>query len=565
MADIFIKLVNMSIAAGWLILAVIILRLVLYKAPKWMNCILWGIVAFRLVCPVSFESTFSLVPSAETIDSDMIRDVSKRSDVSREEAQSGKFSVNMPNQQKLETAEETGSDALTAGDSNVPVKADYHESAAEADLSGTVAGLGSMYILIYAAGITWMIGISCLLGYALISYVRLHKSVSEAVCLRDNIWIGDQVKSPFILGIIRPKIYLSSSTQESEMAYILAHEQAHIKRKDHWWKLLGYLLLTVYCFHPLSWAAYILLCRDLELACDENVIRGLNDDEKKLYLYTLINCSRPRRMVLACPPAFGEVGVKRRVTSVLEYKKPAIWMVMISVLTCCLAAICFLTTSPRQYVEGTAAGDVMNVQKDQIVSDQKKKEAEKIGSHYYDEENMRQEKSGTKKKIKNVLPEDMFPMELLFASGASSSGTTLTLKQDGSFEGQHFDHENMAGEDYPNGMCYICDFSGRFEKIRQIDEYTYSMLLSEIVTEKEEGEEWIEDGVRYIASKPYGLEDGRKFLFYMPGSLIEELSEDCLSSLPGSMSNKKDDTDSQMLSCCVLYNKRTRRGFFQYN
>ena len=129
MADIFIKLVNMSIAAGWLILAVIILRLVLYKAPKWMNCMLWGIVAFRLVCPVSFESTFSLVPSAETIDSDMIRDSSKQSAVSREEAQFGKFFVNMPNQQKLETAEETGSDTLTAGDSNVPVKADYHESA----------------------------------------------------------------------------------------------------------------------------------------------------------------------------------------------------------------------------------------------------------------------------------------------------------------------------------------------------------------------------------------------------------------------------------------------------
>ena len=205
------------------------------------------------------------------------------------------------------------------------------------------------YLWMETGGILWMIGLGCLLGYALIGYLRLRGSVSEAILLRDNIWIGDRVASPFILGMFRPRIYLSSSAEESQMGYMLAHEQAHIRRGDHWWKLLGYLLLAVYWFNPLSWVAYILLSRDMELACDEKVIRGLGEAEKKSYLFALLNCSTQRRMVLACPPAFGEVGVKQRVNAVLDYKKPGFWVVLVSVFLCLIVAVCFLTTSPKTW------------------------------------------------------------------------------------------------------------------------------------------------------------------------------------------------------------------------
>ena len=205
------------------------------------------------------------------------------------------------------------------------------------------------YLWMETGGILWMIGLGCLLGYALVGYLRLRGSVSEAILLRDNIWIGDRVASPFILGMFRPRIYLSSSAEESQMGYMLAHEQAHIRRGDHWWKLLGYLLLAVYWFNPLSWVAYILLSRDMELACDEKVIRGLDEAEKKSYLFALLDCSTQRRMVLACPPAFGEVGVKQRVNAVLDYKKPGFWVVLASVFLCLIVAVCFLTTSPKTW------------------------------------------------------------------------------------------------------------------------------------------------------------------------------------------------------------------------
>jgi beta-lactamase regulating signal transducer with metallopeptidase domain len=207
----------------------------------------------------------------------------------------------------------------------------------------TVTSVNPLDVWMYLLGYVWAVGLGCLLIYALIGYLRLHRKVSEAVLLRDNVWIADTVNSPFILGVIFPKIYVSSSTEESQMDYILAHEQAHIKRKDHIWKLLSYILLAVYWFHPLSWAAYILFCRDIELACDERVIREFNEDEKIKYSNTLLSCSMQRKLVMACPLAFGEVAVKERVKWVLNYKKSAFWLLCVSVAVCVIVAVCFLT------------------------------------------------------------------------------------------------------------------------------------------------------------------------------------------------------------------------------
>ena len=684
MGGVFSKVLNMSIAASWLILAVIVLRLLLRKAPKWIRCILWGIVAVRLICPVSFESTLSLVPNAEDINSAMVRFSGESM------AAGGGPTIVSPIEIDGGASMDARSDGIVGGASmdarsdgivggaSMDIRSDDIDSGVPVSVrpDGTAAGGHSLaaesrvnlpYLWMETGGILWIIGLGCLLGYALIGYLRLRGSVSEAILLRDNIWIGDRVASPFILGMFRPRIYLSSSAEESRMGYMLAHEQAHIRRGDHWWKLLGYLLLAVHWFNPLSWIAYILLSRDMELACDEKVIRGLDEAEKKSYLFALLDCSTQRRMVLACPPAFGEVGVKQRVNAVLDYKKPGFWVVLVSVFVCLIVAVCFLTTSPKTWqikvtipADGTEsfyysdeeispkgntltlyAGEGMGdgmivllpVEASQenaygeptyitpgmpVKLDVEKGAWYKIGVNkmrdpsgedmvvYLSVENVEVRISagagtgaeagmgtgtdggmGTKAEAdsandaymalredgQDIVPEPQeeamplataFPIELLFASGASSSGTTLTLNQDGSFAGQHFDHENATGAGFPKGTCYLCDFSGRFEDIRQITPYIYSMTLAELDTEKEEGEEWIEDDMLYIAARPYGLEDGEEFLFYTPGVPLEEIPEEFLSWWMGRGSYQEDEGSRQTLPCYGLFNIATGEGFFQY-
>ncbi len=239
MGDIFLKLLNMSITAGWLILAVLCIRLLFRKIPKWVNCLLWGVVAIRLICPFSIESPFSILPSTEPI---------KSSTVVEGEVQNYIPSIDS----RLTIVKNTINPMLTETFA-------YNESDSVAPLQAVT----------YAAGLIWCCGMVLLIICALGSAVKLHKLVREAVCVRDNIYICDAVKSPFILGIFRPRVYLSSALCVREKDYILAHESAHLKRKDHWWKALGYLLLCIHWFNPLCWMAYSLLCKDIELACDE--------------------------------------------------------------------------------------------------------------------------------------------------------------------------------------------------------------------------------------------------------------------------------------------------------
>ncbi|SNS52228.1 Signal transducer regulating beta-lactamase production, contains metallopeptidase domain [Anaerovirgula multivorans] len=315
MGAIFLKLLNMNIATSWLILTVIVLRLFMKRAPKWIPCILWAIVAVRLVFPFSFESIFSLIPSAETIPVQGIYS-------------SNSIAANEPYNFQLQSGIQMIDRAIN------PI-----------DLETTGSAM-RLNIEIFAW--IWFVGAVLLLLYAIISYLRMRRKVWEAVLLRDSIWLCDAVKSPFILGIIRPQIYLPSGIPEGQVNYVLAHEQAHLKHKDHWWKPLGFLLLTVYWFNPLVGAAYILFCRDIELACDEAVIKNMKIDEKKAYSYALVSCSMQRKMVMVCPLAFGEVGVKERIKTVLNYKKPAFWTVVVAVVACVVVAVCFLTNPKEQ-------------------------------------------------------------------------------------------------------------------------------------------------------------------------------------------------------------------------
>ena len=312
MSDLFLKIVNMSISASWLVVAVLILRLVLKKAPKWVNVLLWGIVAVRLICPFSFESALSLIPSAETFPEKIISGPS--------------FDV------------QTG---ITPIDNRIN---DYlGDRYFEGVTVPTNNGNNVMTILT----IVWIIGILLLATYTVISYWRLNREIDTAVRYKDNIFQSENVSSPFVLGIINPRIYLPFSMNEQDMEHVVAHEQAHIRRKDHWWKPLGFLLLTVHWFNPLMWLAYVLLCRDIELACDEKVIKELGNEQRADYTQALVACSVNRRMIAACPLAFGEVGVKERVKSVMNYKKPAFWVIILAVIACVIVAVCFLT-NPKQ-------------------------------------------------------------------------------------------------------------------------------------------------------------------------------------------------------------------------
>ena len=308
LSEAFLKILNMSISAGWLVLAVVLLRPVLKKAPRWICVLLWGLVAIRLICPFSMESVLSLIPSAEIISPEIMMD------------QTPEIS--------------TGIGSVDTVLNPVITQTFAPDPAASAN---------PLQILIPAAAVVWLAGIAVMLIYTAISYILLRRKVATAVLLRNNIYQSENVDAPFVLGIIRPKIYLPFKLNGENPEYVIAHEQAHIRRKDHWWKPLGFLLLALHWFNPLLWLGYILLCRDIELACDEKVISRMDSASKADYAQALVACSIHRRRIAACPLAFGEVGVKERVKSVMNYKKPAFWIILAAAVICILVAACFLT------------------------------------------------------------------------------------------------------------------------------------------------------------------------------------------------------------------------------
>lgn len=311
MDDVFLKLVNLSISASWLILAVLVLRVVLKKAPKWVMPLLWGVVALRLVCLFSIESALSLIPSAETIPSEIVTET--REPVLYEQA-----TLDIVTNPTLPSAAE-----VPVGVSRQQAQVDFN---------------------IYS--VLWLTGMAALLVHALVSAGKLKRKLATAILLRDNIYESEFVDSPFVFGVVKPNIYLPMHMDEGTAAYVIAHEHAHLARRDHWWKVLGYLVLALHWFNPLVWVAYILFCRDIELACDEKVVRGLDGAARADYSQALLSCAAPKRAVAACLLAFGEGNIKTRVKSALHYKKPAFWVAAAAVLAVVIVAVCFLT-NPR--------------------------------------------------------------------------------------------------------------------------------------------------------------------------------------------------------------------------
>ena len=328
MSGIFLKLLNLSISASWLVLVVLALRLVLKRAPKWVNVLLWGMVALRLMLPFSIESTLSLIPSAETVSPEVVR---------------------------FDPAP-----TITSGVEFIDNA--VNPSLSESFAAAPLASVNPLYVWTYLAGWVWLIGLGAMLLYALVSYLRLRRRVSVSLCVRENIYLCDAISSPFILGVVKPRIYLPSGLDEVQRQNVLSHERAHLARRDHWWKPLGFALLAVYWFNPVLWLAYALLCRDIELACDERVIRTMDESAVKTYSTVLLACSMPRKAVITCPLAFGEVGVKERVRNALRYKKPAFWVIAASVTVCIVVAVCFLTNPPTD----TDAAGLVGFHREQV-------------------------------------------------------------------------------------------------------------------------------------------------------------------------------------------------------
>ena len=328
MAAVFLKLLNLSISASWLVLAVLVLRLVSKRSPKWMNVLLWGMVALRLMLPFSIESALSLIPSAETLSPEVVR-----------------FNPAPTITSGVKIIDNAVNPSLSEHFAAVPT-----------------ASVNPLYVWTEIAGWVWLIGLGAMLLYALVSYLRLRRRVSVSLCVRENIYLCDAISSPFILGVVKPHIYLPSGLDEVQRQNVLSHERAHLARRDHWWKPLGFALLAVYWFNPVLWLAYALLCRDIELACDERVIRTMDESAVKTYSTVLLACSMPRKAVITCPLAFGEVGVKERVRNALRYKKPAFWVVAASVAVCVVVAVCFLTNPPTD----TDAAGLVGFHREQV-------------------------------------------------------------------------------------------------------------------------------------------------------------------------------------------------------
>lgn len=332
MDDVFLKLVNLSISASWLILAVLVLRVVLKKAPKWVMPLLWGVVALRLVCPFSIESALSLIPSAETIPSEIVTET--REPVLYEQA-----TLDIVTNPTLPSAAE-----VPVGVSRQQAQVDFN---------------------IYS--VLWFAGMAALLVHALVSAGKLKRKLATAILLRDNIYESEFVNSPFVFGVVKPNIYLPMHMDEGTAAYVIAHEHAHLARRDHWWKVLGYLVLALHWFNPLVWVAYILFCRDIELACDEKVVKGLDGAARADYSQALLSCAAPKRAVAACPLAFGEGNIKTRVKSALHYKKPAFWVAAAAVLAVVIVAVCFLTNPKSErgslvWAQKLNAADVASIE-----------------------------------------------------------------------------------------------------------------------------------------------------------------------------------------------------------
>lgn len=344
MEKLFILIVNRSLVASWLILAILVLRLFLKKAPKRIPCFLWGLVAVRLVCPLSLESVLSLIPSAEPLPENFAY-------AAQPQVHNG-----VP---------------VMDGVVNPMVPATLGTAAATANPSHT-------QIVTFVFSCLWVTGVVCMFSYAFVTTLLLKRRLRTATLLEKGVKQSEYAKSPFVLGIFKPTIYLPYHLKESNLPYVIAHERAHIERRDTIWKPLAFFLLSIYWFHPLLWVAYALLCRDIEAACDEKVIQDMDIASRRAYSAALLACSIQKNGFAACPVAFGENSVKTRIKEVMNYKKPKFWIVCVSIVACIVVAVCFLTNPERE-----TENEQISSENNMVASDEPEKEKVNIEDYSF--------------------------------------------------------------------------------------------------------------------------------------------------------------------------------------
>lgn len=334
MREVFAAILDNAMVAGIMILVIVLIRVFMRKMPKFICPLLWGLVGIKLLLPFDIRSAFGLLPGDKIVE------------------YSGQEQAPVIVKTGLRMVDE-GTNHFIANNINSP-------SATRVQ--------GNFYdVCVYL----WLAGIFVLFLYMLISCIVMRKVTSCSVVVEENVRICDEINRPFLLGIIRPQIYLPSGIEKDKYEYIVAHEKMHIKRGDHIWKILGFFLLSIYWFHPLCWLAYYLFCKDVEFACDEKVISGRDSLWRANYCQTLLECSTNRRKVMFVPLGFGEVGVKERVKKVMGYKKTKISIAILLILICSITVICFGTRH-------NGLGDTNNSDKRKETVDNKSTEQEEI-------------------------------------------------------------------------------------------------------------------------------------------------------------------------------------------
>ena len=569
MANVFSEIVNMSVSACWIILIVMLFRIVFRKAPKWVNCLLWGIAGWRLIIPFSFESAVSLVPFPELV-SDEVLQAYSGADVSGAEI------LKHVGNNQVNYNLGLGRDGLSFLEMSSPDGADV---------------VNPLLLNTYIGGIVWLIGIGFLLLYTLISFIRLKRKIGTAVLLRDNIYQSEAVVSPFVLGILRPKIYLPFNMSEQNMEHVIAHETAHIKRKDNLWKPLGFLILTLHWFNPLVWVGYILFCRDIERACDEKVVKAMNKEQRADYSEALLTCSVNKRKIAACPIAFGEVSVKSRIKSVLNYKKPTLWVIIVALVSSAIVGVCFLTDpktpeDPTTTIEYAVAQAIL----------------EESEPAYYDTDTecageghiiLDTKTDGNKCTVYALISYSRYGFEngyFMSKSGGSTSAVMTFEKTDSGYEfinaeypsdgseyvpsiermfpkkyqyrvkyPMPFDYSSLRKQEEAYAQAYL-DKIGRTEEIREFSEVEHP-LLTELGVSVEVSNnlldldcinrynslcgvgyfEAVEDGVRYVYRKAYNKEENKIICtkeVFDTKEIVEKIEVDSLSGKVISQYNK---------------------------
>ena len=368
MRNIFLEILNNSIQASYLIVVVMIIRILFKNIPKWSRCLLWAMVAVRLFVPFEIESSFSLVPEIRKVESENYQNFENQT--STLEAKDEDFPQY---EQYLQNKNPETIDNTT----------DVHKETEEPVVKTeekTFEYKDSWSGLIDVVALIWLLGILVFLIYAVFGFIKLKRKVQISVHLYDNVYLCDEIDSSFVMGIRKPCIYLSSKISRDVWKSILIHESTHIKRGDHIWKLLGYLLLMGYWFNPLAWFSYILFCKDIELACDEKVTKRMDKDQRAEYCEALLKCSIKRKRLDVCPVAFGEVGVKDRIIQVINYKKPSFWIIVFVLMICIVVPVCFMT-NPKNVTESVTSSENNEAATEIDLSDQGEERAYNVAEY----------------------------------------------------------------------------------------------------------------------------------------------------------------------------------------